>query len=364
MFSNNQKISMRQTFRLFTFDLVGISSLIIPTYLARIAGCDGLFCILIGGAAGILYLALLGAAGHGMNTDIGTYMKTYLPAWLRSGILIWLGIHCILIAGFCTYVFATLVQQSLIKKENYMLIVLVILALSAYSVSGGMESRARSYEVLFWFVFLPLILMLLAGVREMEPVYLTPMAQTSLWQIAKGSYVVFIFLELVFWMLFFPRYVHPDKAKKGLIGTVCGAVLFTIVLLFAMYVILLGNFGDKALAQMDFPAVTLMSTVPIAGDFIKRLDAVMLGIWFFTLLALLNLHIFYGVEMCRSLVEIKGQKKYIAFILALVLGVTLLFAYQTESTRNWFFGYICYAGAPFLAVMPFAVVLIGRWRKT
>lgn len=363
MFSNNQTISMRQTFRIFTFDLVGISSLIIPPYLARTAGCDGIFCILAGGALGIVYLALLGAVHKRMGTDIRTYMKEKLPQWLRSIFLICLGIHCVLVAGFCTYVFATLVKHSLIRQENYLIIVLVLLGVSGYAVSGGIESRARCYEVLFWFVFVPLVVMLAAGAKEVDPVYLGPVGQASAGQVAKGSYVVFIFMELVFWMLFFPKYVHKDKAKKGLLGGVCAALLFTIVLLFGMYLILLGNFGGKALAGMEFPVVTLMSTIPIAGDFIKRLDAVMLGIWFFTLLALLNLHLFYGAQMCKALVEHKGKKRYILAMLALVLVAALLFEYQKNGTREWFFHYIWYAGTPFLALLPFVVILIGRGRK-
>lgn len=364
MFSNNQTISMRQTFRLFTFDLVGISSLIIPPYLARTAGCDGIFCILIGGALGMVYLALLGCVHRHMGTDIGTYMKRQLPQWLRSVFLICLGIHCILVAGFSTYVFATLVKHSLIRQESYLLIVIVLLALSGYAVSGGMESRARCYEVLFWFVFLPLVIMLAAGAKQVDPIYLGPVLQASAGQIAKGSYIVFIFMELVFWMLFFPKYVHPDKAKKGLLGNVFKALSFTVVLLLGMYLILLGNFGDKALAGMEFPAVTLMSTIPIAGEFIKRLDALMMGIWFFTLLALLNLHLYYGAQMCRSLMEHKGNKRYIAVMLVFILAVALLFGYHKNDNTEWFFKYICYAGAPFLALLPFVVILIGKGRKT
>ena len=45
MFSNNNRISTRQVFRLFVFDFVGESTLILPSQLAAFAGNDGLASI-------------------------------------------------------------------------------------------------------------------------------------------------------------------------------------------------------------------------------------------------------------------------------------------------------------------------------
>ena len=59
MFSDNNKISIRQIFRLFVFDFVGESTLILPSALAGFSGNDGLFSILLGGVLGSLYLCYL-----------------------------------------------------------------------------------------------------------------------------------------------------------------------------------------------------------------------------------------------------------------------------------------------------------------
>ena len=49
MFSNNNRISTRQVFRLFVFDFVGESTLILPSQLSAFAGNDGLASIVLGG---------------------------------------------------------------------------------------------------------------------------------------------------------------------------------------------------------------------------------------------------------------------------------------------------------------------------
>ena len=61
MFSNNNRISTRQVFRLFVFDFVGESTLILPSQLAAFAGNDGLASIVLGGIMGSLYLWYLAA---------------------------------------------------------------------------------------------------------------------------------------------------------------------------------------------------------------------------------------------------------------------------------------------------------------
>ena len=53
MFSNNNRISTRQVFRLFVFEFVGESTLILPSQLAAFAGNDGLASIVLGGITGM-----------------------------------------------------------------------------------------------------------------------------------------------------------------------------------------------------------------------------------------------------------------------------------------------------------------------
>lgn len=302
MFSENQKISLRQTYRLFVFDLLGVGTLLLPTQLAGLCGNDGIFCILFGGILGFGYLLLLGAALKKMRMDFLSYTKQYLIGWLRKLLLICLILYSLAFAGFCSNVFANLIQYSLIPEESYALILLLILLVSAYAVSGGMESRARVYEILFLFVMIPLVVMLAAAAKDVEPAFWLPLFTFCMGNLWKGSYLVFAAMSGIFYLLFFPECVK-EKEQKKLVGCVGIALLITIVILAALYLILVGTFGSAALSNMRFPAVTLMSTVQIKGNFLKRTDALMLGVWFFTLFALLNLHVYYASKMAQELVH-------------------------------------------------------------
>ena len=56
MFSENNRISGRQMYRLMTYDLLGIGTLLVPQMLAKAAGRDGILSIGIGMAAALMYL--------------------------------------------------------------------------------------------------------------------------------------------------------------------------------------------------------------------------------------------------------------------------------------------------------------------
>ena len=75
MFSNNNRISTRQVFRLFVFDFVGESTLILPSQLAAFAGNDGLASIVLGGIMGSLYLWYLAWIMRRMDSDLITYVR-------------------------------------------------------------------------------------------------------------------------------------------------------------------------------------------------------------------------------------------------------------------------------------------------
>ena len=308
MFSENQKISLRQTYRLFVFDLLGVGTLLLPTQLARLCGNDGIICILFGGILGFGYLFLLGAALKKMRMDVLEYTKKHMHGWSRKVLLLYLVLYSLLFAGFCSNVFVNLIQNSLIPEESFALILLLILLVSGYAVSGGMESRARVYEILFLFVLFPLVVMLAAAAKDVEPVFWLPLFTFQIGNLWKGSYLVFAAMSGIFYLLFFPECVK-EKEQKKLVGCVGIALLITIVILAALYLILVGTFGSAALSNMRFPAVTLMSTVQIKGNFLKRMDALMLGVWFFTLFALLNLHVYYASKLAQELVNHKEMNR-------------------------------------------------------
>lgn len=363
MYVDNKKISSRQTFRLYVFDLMGIATLLLPPYLSKLCGVDGIFAILLGTGAGFLYLFYLGWIMKQMKTDLTSFLQEKAGGFVRNLVYLFVMLHSIFTAGFCAYVFADLMHYSLVREASFFSVLLAIVVVAAYAISGGIESRARVYEVLFWIVLVPYIAMMLATIKDFEPAYVDVFFEASATDMVKGTYLVFLFLM----PLFFSLFLIGEKEKnygRNMVKTISVSIAVSAIILLGSYLLLVGNFGEKALATMRYPVVTIMSTVQFKGNFLKRMDALMLAVWFFTLYALLNLHLHYGVTMVHALWK-KNEKSTSNRVWKIMIPtfVVFLIAYGMHlySEGAWYFvDYYSYIAVPLMIFGPLLLLLAGR----
>ena len=366
MFSENNQISGRQVFRLLTYDFLGMGTLLLPTMLADTAGRDGIFCILAGILSTFLYLKLLRYLLKGMKTSYPDFLKQ--KCGKVCGYVLWGGyfLYFILMASYTAYLFSTLMLNGLVENISFYQVLLLILLLAFYGMAGGIEGRARVYEILFWFLMIPLFLMLFAACREVKPAYWSPVFVADGKEVLSGSYYVLFCYSMVSIVLFLKEYVAD---RKKCVGAAEKAVWFSGGVFAALYLILIGLFGVEALAQMKFPAVTMMSRVQVTGGFLKRTDAFMFSIWFFTLYAMLNSMVFYSGNLAEKVIRdcggyLEGKKRMLPYIILLLLvyGVTVLF-YRNQQILDSVTFLLWKIGTPFVVGVPVLLCLTGERKK-
>lgn len=363
MFSENNQISGRQVFRLLTYDFLGMGTLLLPTMLADTAGRDGIFCILAGILSTFLYLKLLRYLLKGMKTSYPDFLKQ--KCGKVCGYVLWGGyfLYFILMASYTAYLFSTLMLNGLVENVSFYLVLMLILLLAFYGMAGGIEGRARVYEILFWFLMIPLFLMLFAACREVKPAYWSPVFVADGKEVLSGSYYVLFCYSMVSIVLFLKEYV-ADRRKC--VGAAEKAVWFSGGVFAVLYLILIGLFGAEALAQMKFPAVTMMSRVQITGGFLKRTDAFMFSIWFFTLYAMLNSMVFYSGNLAAKVIRdcggyLEGKKRMLPYLILLLLvyGVAVLF-YRNQQILDSVTFLLWKIGTPFVVCVPVLLCLTGE----
>lgn len=363
MFSENNQISGRQVFRLLTYDFLGMGTLLLPTMLADTAGRDGIFCILAGILSTFLYLKLLRYLLKGMKTSYPDFLKQ--KCGKVCGYVLWGGyfLYFILMASYTAYLFSTLMLNGLVENVSFYLVLMLILLLAFYGMAGGIEGRARVYEILFWFLMIPLFLMLFAACREVKPAYWSPVFMADGKEVLSGSYYVLFCYSMVSIVLFLKEYV-ADRRKC--VGAAEKAVWFSGGVFAVLYLILIGLFGVEALAQMKFPAVTMMSRVQVTGGFLKRTDAFMFSIWFFTLYAMLNSMVFYSGNLAAKVIRdcggyLEGKKRMLPYLILLLLvyGVAVLF-YRNQQFLDRVTFLLWRIGTPFVVGVPVLLCLAGE----
>ena len=380
MFASNNRISKRQAMRLLTFDLLGYSALLIPTSIAREAGTDGIFSVLLGIGAGFLYLRLLKKVLGQMSATYSDYISATCGKVCGGILKLGYMVYFLLMAGRVAAIFTELVVKELLK-EQFQLILIIILILTFYGVSGGIEGRARIYEILFWIVLIPLLVMMLATIPAVDPDYWMPVLVATKTGVLKGGYDTFLGCSVLFLLPFVAEYV---KKKESLYDAGKWALFITGSILGILYLILLGMFGRDALATMDYPAVTMMSRVQIIGGFLKRVDAIMFGVWFFTLFALLNSLVFFGGKLwveffgqgvVAGIKKLYPKEKYeekqlqkIAANGCILVEMILVFwlansFYGSDVTQRACDGFLWYIGTPFVVLVPLVLLVWSKMKS-
>ena len=356
MFAKNNQISGRQATRLILFDLLGYSALLVPAALSATAGRDGIFSIAIGVVAGFLYLRILKAVMQEMQGNYGECLIAnfgpLLGNILKAGYLL----YFLLLAGRVSSILAELVVNELLEKQ-FRLILFIILALVYYGVSGGIEGRARVYEILFWILLITLFGMMLFAVPAVDADYWSPVLMESPKEVLSGGYQVFLCISVLFLLPFLAEYVS-EKGQVYRSGK-C-ALAITGAILGTLYLLLLGLFGEKALATLDYPVVTMMSRIQITGGFLKRIDAFMFGIWFFTLYALINSLIFFAGRLWPM--KKRGERFWLLGEVAVTFALADVF-YHSEVLKNYYEKFFLCVGTPFVIVVSLLVYLIQRGKK-
>lgn len=305
-FAQNESISPRQLYRLYVFNLLGVGTLVLPNNLARL-GKYGFISIALGVFMAWLFMWIVSEVRERRkNIYDRSFGKTAHVKILIYDLII--AVYELSQAAFLAWIFVKLIRDSLIPDESFTAVLLVIMAVCAYALSGGVECRARVYEVVFFFVFIPLAAMLLFAISDVRLDYLMIKdrvgVEFGIADIFAGAYYVFAASISVFNILFV-----RERSVSQIRWSVSKAILTYAGILFLLYAVLLGSFGKYSLSEIEFPAVVLMSDVQIKGSFFKRADALMLSVWFFTLFSVLNMSLYYAVLRCEDFA--KNTKKVI-----------------------------------------------------
>lgn len=381
MFSNNDKISPRQIKRLLIFDLFGASSLLLPAQLAK-AGGIGVWSILAGTVMAGLYLWMLIFLGGQVKQDYFTYLQGSFGRLLARLFYIGYAVIGVLVCAWAAKVLSELACSTLLDDREYSVALFLIMLLAVYGGIAGLEARARVYEVLFWVLAAPFLLMIFLCIRQVQPVQWFPLfrqpGQDSLGSFWSGAWQCFAaFLPLTFLLFLQPHLQRKKKSGRS----AAEALMISSIVLEAVYLILFGIFGGKALAGEEYPVITLMGMVKIPGDFIKRMDAVMVSVWFFTLYALVASSFYYSVSLVYQALAVKpdfGQseatlekqstktKSIWFFVAAVLVYASAYFFHQSLPIQDKLEALFYLLGTPFAVVVPLLALGLSwiRGRKT
>lgn len=358
----NRKISARQLGRMAVYDYFPLTTLILPVMLSKSVGMDGFFALSAGGVAGYALLLLVLSQEQWMRKrgqSYGDFLQTCFGGWLTRLILLvylaalWFG------TAYGLQLLCSVSEQYLIRDTSARVILAVIVFLAVFGLWGGVESRGRMYELVFWFVLLPFLFLLILAGQNVEPDRWVPVFCAEGPQFFKHSYLVFAFLMGSICLPMRSENIseHADTAR-----VMKQVYIFCISVNLVLFLLLTGIFGAPTVATMDHAVLTLTAMVKVPGGFLERQDAFLCGIWLISLFAFVE-NMMYAMTWCMK--RMRGTQEYrgTLYIAGALVYVLALAMHDSVRLVSWLGTcYVQYV-VPVLVGIVLVSYILMKWRE-
>lgn len=274
----NNKISGRQLGRMVFYDYFALTILVLPGIVAKAAGMDGFFALAAGCAAGygLLVLVLISMKEMRRNgKTYDSYLRGYFGSFFTTMILLAELLTALFGAAYGLYLLCVISRQYLIRETPVWLVLAILTGLAVYALNAGIESRGRMYEMMFWVVLIPLLLLFFLAAHNVEADRWVPVFCTAGAKMFKSSYVVFAFFA---GSVFLPMLMENVSEHADVTRVIRQGFLFSACANLILFLLLTGIFGAQTVATMDEAVVTLTAMVKIPGGFFERQDALLCAI--------------------------------------------------------------------------------------
>lgn len=363
MFSENNELSIPQMKRMFFIEVFATFSLTMPALLTRGMEYCGLYPFLMGSFLAGVYLLFLFVVKQKINVPYGDYIKTQFGSAAQWVIIFLYFFRFLIKSGYTIALFITLIQTNLLKNQAKWVIAIPILFLCGYVAYAGRETRGKVLEILAFFIVVPLFIVILLCIPELNFEQLLPhghFLKDSFWA---TSFLVFLCYNPMEFILFYGGGRTETKEKKRKSEwAIGGSFLFVVFSYLCLFLTTIGLFGVQMTKNSLFPAFAIMETAKLPADFISRLDILFIAFWIFGLFGVVSGYCTYAMWIVEKSIRDRKKAGILILFLALALGISLLISNMNLGTTIYF-RYLMFLDFPIAIAIPIIILLKKKRRK-
>ena len=278
MIIEKEKISTRQLTLIMIGYILGDAMIFGPAiaYAGHHAWLSNIISILFG----LLYFFLLSKFVKLMKgQSLVKYCLSLFGAFWGRIIILPLILYLFLDAGLVIKEMGLMISTYIYEETPLIFFSVTLVLTTAYGVKKGVEVIARNCEIIVpYLIFILLILLVPIMITVINYDNLKPFFPPSILPAVKGAIplIGFPVLDSVFLLFLLPliNQSRSDRLFKGL----ATALFIGGGLLFFRPLVAVGAFGATEAANMPFPVFNAVRLIQF-GDFVERLESVMLPIW-------------------------------------------------------------------------------------
>ncbi len=360
MFIHNGEISVRQVRFMLILQMFNISVLLLPRIAAYQVGVDGYLLPLAALPLVLIYaLVIIALTNQFKGDSLVEFIPKILPKSIGRLIIFAFLIKIIISIGLELRMFGEMISEVMLPKTPLAVIMITLLLTAGYLVKSGIEATGRTAELLVYFVFIPLAIVLGLIIVKTDYYELLPIFQSDAKSIVKGAYYISLtFAPMEFMLLLAGLMKKQEKANKACIWAVIITILIQTLVVMMTYTAI----GMEESKRYIWPVLTLMQSIEFPGSFVENQEVLMMTSWVLSVFMYVASGLFFsGFLISRSF----GFKRENISILPLI-PIIYFVAMIPDSLINTYKYYVAfqrYFGVWFLFPIPCLLWLIAKLRK-
>jgi spore germination protein KB len=355
------QITNQQMIILIALYTVGSSILIVPAGLAVDAKQDAWLAAILGVGVGLLIVWMYGALANRFNPmTLIEFNELLFGKWLGKTAVFLLITFCFLLGALVLRNIGDFMVTQIMPKTPIQAVHIVFAMIVVMGARLGVETLARSAEILFPWVILLFFISVLFLLPQIHPENIQPVLEQGIKPIIKATipFVGTPFLELVVFLMITPYLKQSQGIKKTFfLGVLFGGGILILVVTLTILAL-----GPGVTARNVYPTYVLVKKINI-GHFLERIEAFMAGIWFMTIFFKTTICFYVSALGISQILKLKDYR-----ILTFPLGVLLLvlsiisypnMAYMIQFvSKIWFFYSFTYG-----CLLPLLLLLVAYVNK-
>lgn len=360
MYTHNANISLHQIKLMLVLQMFNMATIVLPRIASKTAGHDGYMLPIGAFLIGCLYIWMITSL---LERFQGETLVEFGPKIVSTPVGVVLSIlfvaKVLVSAGLELRMFAEMISQVLLPNTPLEVIILVMLFAIYYLIKSGVEATGRMAEVLVYFVFTPLVAILLLVAIKTDYKQLLPMFQSQPEGFIRGTYYVSLsFMPLEFLLILGAMVNKPGRLKKvcfSAIGIISVIEIIIVVLTFS-------GIGTIESGKQLWPVIALMQSVQLPGTFVENQEILMMLWWVLSIYMYVSGGVYVASHVISRMAKFQRVNVTVIPLLPIVYGIAMAPSSLVASYQLFIkFQGIC--GPIFLFVVPFILLIIAKLRK-
>lgn len=257
--------------------VIGVGVLAMPRIIVQETGAGAVLPTLLGALpAALAWLASVKLARwyRGQTpTEYKPRIITRPLGWLVC--IAWI-LFLVAVTALTAREFGEVVRVAVLPSTPIEVTVTLMLLVSAWFIRYDMQVIARTFEVFFPIMVVPLTVLGLLALKNARVSYLFPLLDHGWAGLLRGTALASVgYVALIIGFYLLPSLAQPKRAvPAGLWAIGLSAFVYVLSVTASLSV-----FGPEEIKQLTWPTLELVKGTSIPGMFLERLESGFIGIW-------------------------------------------------------------------------------------